>query len=433
MNSRIEREKIIDNSGKLLDNLVCALRATKNHFLKTQKKELQTQIAYSLKAKKIDSDRKQVDSKELTLEKYVSMCNLFNAYDNCKESSFLTKMIPGSIVVSAISTLDYYIFQLLHTLLDYDPNLWDSIDVKLPYKDLRDLENTADIREYYVSTFIEALFLGSHDGLFDDISKKFNLKSIKDLHGYKDFLFVTELRNIIVHHDARISLKFRLNMEKYKINIKKYDFFDQKGYLALNPDNIKWVIDVCLSIALQFYLKVCEHYSRKNAKITEKYTLNINSVCVDLISSGYSNACCTIYDVLLTNKKYSENYYLYCINKALCLKKMGKLTEMQEFLDTITWTDGKEEYICAKHILLDEYDLAVEYMDKVDLLEWDCGYQNWPLCTSFVKSTAFKAKYETIYGHKYEKKTNKGKLSEEEVLKIIEDYEKDKHQQKKQI
>ena len=76
----------------------------------------------------------------------------------------------------------------------------------------------------------------------------------------------------------------------------------------------------------------------------------------------------------------------------------------------------------AKYILLNDDDSALNYMDKVDLLNWQCGYQDWPLCTQFVKNAKFKEKYETIYGCKFERKVTKGKLSEKEIVDMYESY-----------
>ena len=423
----VNKKKIVEITGKHLKRLVRSLGATKNHFLKTQIRELKNQMAYTLKADEIFEELESQVDKDISVETYIATMNLRHAHENCEESAFLNKMIPGNIIVSTVSTIDYYIFEVLHTLLDYDKNLANSIDIKqLQYKDIQGLRRIQDVREYCLSTYLESLFFGSHDELFETISKKFNLDSIKKIARYKDFVFVTELRNIIVHHDSKISLKFKLNMEKYKIDYTKYNFFDEKGYISLDSDNVLWIIETCLAIAIQIYLEICEHYLDRNSKLNEIYTTTLNGICVDLISSGYSTVCYCIYDILLGRKQYEKNYHLFSINKALCLKKMNKRDEMVKFLDTIDWRKAPQDFMLARSILLEDYEVAIEYMDKVDLLNWDCGYQDWPLCTSFVKTELFKEKYASVYGHEYEKKVTRGKLTEEEVLKIIEEYQKKK-------
>ena len=421
----VNKKKIVEIIGKHLKKLVRSLGATKNHFVKTQLRELKNQMAYNLRADEILEELESQVDKEITVDTYIATMNLLHAHENCAESTFLNKMIPGNIIVSTISTIDYFVFEVLHTLLDYDKNLANSIDIKqFSYKDIQGLKRIQDVKEYCLSTYLESLFFGSHDELFETMSKKFNLASIKKIDRYKDFIFVTELRNIIVHHDSKISLKFKINMEKHKIDYAKYNFFDKNGYISLNSDNILWIIETCLAVALQMYLEICEHYVGRNSKLNDAYITTINSICVDLISSGYSKVCYGIYDIMLSREQYRKDYYLLSINKALCLKKMHKRDELEKFLDATDWSDAPQDFILAKNILLENYEMAVECMDKVNLLNWECGYQDWPLCTSFVKTELFKEKYVSIYGHAYEKKVTRGKLTEEEVLKIIEEYQK---------
>lgn len=90
------------------------------------------------------------------------------------------------------------------------------------------------------------------------------------------------------------------------------------------------------------------------------------------------------------------------------------------------WMDCEDQFVLAKSILVEDYEKATEYMDRVPLTIWDCGYQDWPLCSSFVKSDVFKQKYEIVYGHRYAKRTTKGKLSEDEVIQIISEHKKNK-------
>ncbi len=423
----VNKKKIVEITGKHLKKLVRSLGATKNHFVKTQIRELKNQMAYTLRADEILEELDSQADKEITVDTYIATMNLRHAHENCDESAFLNKMIPGNVIVSTISTIDYFIFEVLHTLLDYDKNLANSIDIKqFQYKDIQGLKRIQDVREYCLSTYLESLFFGSHDELFETMSKKFNLDSIKKITRYKDFVFVTELRNIIVHHDSKISLKFKTDMKKYKIDYTKYNFFNKNGYISLNSDNVLWIIETNLVIALQIYLEICEHYVGKNSKLNDEYTTTINGICVDLISSGYSKVCYDIYDIMLSREQYIKDYHLFSINKALCLKKMNKRDEMVHFLDEVNWTKASQDIILARNILLENYEVALEYMDKVNLLNWECGYQDWPLCTSFVKTELFKEKYASVYGHEYEKKVTRGKLTEEEVLKIIEEFQKKK-------
>ena len=94
--------------------------------------------------------------------------------------------------------------------------------------------------------------------------------------------------------------------------------------------------------------------------------------------------------------------------------------EMEKYLDSLNWDECNDNgYVLAKYILLNEYEKAAEYMDKVDLQIWNLGYQVWPLCLGLVKSDIFKEKYKEIYGVEFEKRIIEGTLSEAEIEELI--------------
>ena len=119
----VNKKKIVEITGKHLKKVVRSLGATKNHFVKTQIRELKNQMAYTLRADEILEELDSQADKEITVDTYIATMNLRHAHENCDENAFLNKMIPGNVIVSTISTIDYFIFEVLHTLLDSYHNL----------------------------------------------------------------------------------------------------------------------------------------------------------------------------------------------------------------------------------------------------------------------------------------------------------------------
>lgn len=425
MGKKINNEAFIKALTKCLNSFIDSSNAIKEHFLKSLSKELKAQIVYTNSANKIYSELKELENDEkesVTLDEYISWTNLHNVYKNVDSCKFLTKLIPGNIIVSMLSSFDYYVFCLVHNMLEHDIKLFSNLDIKISYKDISSLNSIEEIKEYNLSSFIENLFLGSHDELFTLMETKLSINNLKKMEKYKDFIFIAELRNIIVHHDSKISLKFKSNMSKYNIKLKNYDVFDKDGYIDFSVERILWIIDVCRFIAIQIFLLIAQRYSRRNEKLKCRYINDVNNICVEMIRNNNVELAQDIFNLMLSKERTKNELFLLLINKALCLKTAGKMDEMKEFIASIEWGNAENDYLLAKYILLNDYDSALNYMDKVDLFNWQCGYQDWPLCIQFVKNAKFKEKYETIYGCKFERKVTKGKLSEKEIVDMYESY-----------
>ena len=140
MGKKINNEAFIKALTKCLNSFIDSSNAIKEHFLKSLSKELKAQIVYINSANKIYSELKELANDEkasVTLDEYISLTNLNNVYKNVDSCKFLTKLIPGNIIVSMLSSFDYYVFCLVHNILEYDINLFSNLDIKISYKEVK--------------------------------------------------------------------------------------------------------------------------------------------------------------------------------------------------------------------------------------------------------------------------------------------------------
>lgn len=421
---KLEREKIIKGALIHLEKFVCAMNAEKDHVLTTLKDQLEKQVGYY---EKLETQYKQIPEHwkgDVTVEDFIIQRNLNLVVDRYKQAKFLVSMIPNNMVVSIISVFDYFIYELLHTILENDQNIFDSMNKKIDYNDISSFKSVDEIRQFYIACIVEQELSKSHDMLFLDLENSFNVRGLKKMVNYKDLLFITEIRHIIVHHDAKIGIRFKKSMVDLKIDYEKYGVFDEHGILDLMPEHIMWIIETVISSGLHVFFEICERYGDKDKDLRDKYTLELNELCLDYISVGSTKIALTIYDDFLSKKLTPEDAMLYTINKAVALNSEGKSEEIITLLNALDWTEADCKFVLAKHILLKEYEEAVKYMDCVDLLLWDCGYQDWPLCKEFVKQEIFKERYRSLYGHEFRKKISRGYLTDAELRKIRADRKK---------
>ena len=421
---KIERENIIKGALRHLKKFICAMNAEKEHVLITLKEQLEKQVGYY---EKLEAKFKQIPeslNRGVTVEEFIIQRNLDLLGERYRQAKFLVSMIPNNMVVSIISVFDYFIYELLHTILENDQNIFDSMNKKIDYNDISSFKSVDEIRQYYIASIVEQELSKSHDMLFLDLENSFNVRGLKKMAHYKDLLFITEIRHIIVHHDAKIGVRFKKSMLDLKIDYEKYGFFAEDGILDLMPDHIMWIIETVISSGLHIFFEICERYGDKDKDMRGKYMLELNRLCLDYISIGSTKIALAICDDFLSKKLSPEEIMLYTINKAVALNAEKESEKVITLLNRLEWTNADCKFILAKNILLKEYEEAVKYMDCVDLLEWDCGYQDWPLCKEFVTQEIFKEKYRSLYGHEFEKKISRGYLTVAELRKIREDRKK---------
>lgn len=152
---KLERENIIKAALTHLKKFICAMNAEKEHVLTTLKEQLEKQLGYY---EKLETKFQQIPEPlegEATVEDFIIQRNLDLLGDRYRQAKFLVSMIPNNMVVSIISVFDYFIYQLLHTILENDQNIFDSMNKKIAYNDISSFQSVDEIRQYYIASIVE--------------------------------------------------------------------------------------------------------------------------------------------------------------------------------------------------------------------------------------------------------------------------------------
>ena len=131
------------------------------------------------------------------------------------------RIVARNFIVSILSQFDTYIGQLMKCVYRIKPDLIENSERQLSYAQLRNFSKIEDARNYIIEKEIETLLRESHSEQFRWFEKKLNIKLTQDLPIWKDFIELTQRRNLFVHNDGKVSSQYLNVCKKHGVDIKK--------------------------------------------------------------------------------------------------------------------------------------------------------------------------------------------------------------------
>lgn len=156
---------------------------------------------------------------------------LVRVYDklikNVETSTIALKIIPESLFVSLISQFDAFMNRLLRALFEIRPEFINSSERNLSFSQLIQFSSIDDAKHFIVEKEVESVLRKSHSDHFKYLENKLSIPLTKNLSIWKDFIEVTERRNLFVHCDGVISSQYintcksvNYDVSKIKVNDK---------------------------------------------------------------------------------------------------------------------------------------------------------------------------------------------------------------------
>ena len=372
------------------------------------------------KLEKVMNELEKDTSKEVSTEARIKLENFKNLKSKQKETQALLDLIPSSMIVTLISSFDYCLSRLIKVAYNFNPDILMAEKKGISIQEIGDLESMADVKNYFIDKIIDAQFRESHMLLFEYIEKTFSIKGIKEFCEYKNILFISEIRNIIVHNDGFLNVEFKNCIKKYGVNIN-YDFmFDENNKLRLELEQINFVREnlICFFVKL-FYVFVF-HFCKKNKQVIENLSNEINNIALKYYQKRNYNISLSIFNFMLQEKLKSSDKFMYTVNKCMCLKSMGRMDEVNKVLHGLDWSNCDRIFLFAKFLLLDDFENALKYIkENPDDMEYK--FQFWPICKPLIKKNEFRILYKTLYGKDFSYKIHNGLISKDEIEKIVDE------------
>ncbi|WP_313629787.1 hypothetical protein [Pseudomonas sp.] len=308
--------------------------------------------------------------------------------------------LPKMAVVSVVSLFDAFLSRTLRNVYKAKPEILNSCTRQITFTELMQFGSIENAREFIIDKEIETLLRDSHIAQFEWLSKRLDVK-LTNLPSWKDFVELTERRNLLVHADGRASAHYIDTCKKYEIKV--------------DPTTIP---GTRLNITPEYYRNACNCVAEIGLKLVQVLWRKLLPSELEDAEGSYIEIC---YDLLIQHdyklaekmlslttekafKKVNAESSLYMtINLAISFKGQEKLKELNKLLDTIDFSPLSSKFKLASLVLTDKYDDAADLMRKIGNSEEvsEVNYTEWPLFRWFRKTDQFKSAFKDIYGRDF--------------------------------
>ena len=308
-------------------------------------------------------------------------------------------IFPQSMLVSIVSQYDYLVGQLIQFIYEVNPKLLQESNSQISYKELFTYNDIGAIRDKIIQDKIETILRKSHDEQIDDLQKISGVKNLKGVRFWKEFIEITQRRNLFVHCKGCVSEQYlkecqnvglvklpskgdNLNVDK-KYFLQAYFVFYMMGVLLsqviirqlLSKENLLGEIDTILTNIIYETLE------------EEKYDLAIG-LSEFAMAESTKHAC-----------RLDEVYFV--LNHAQAYKWKGSQEECNKILNQFDFSAMTSDILVAKFALEDNLEQVVEHMHKVgnssNIMRKD-AYASWVIFKDMREKVEFKNAYKKIFG-----------------------------------
>lgn len=118
------------------------------------------------------------------------------------------ELMPSSYFVSIISMFDSFIAGLVRCIYDICPEKLKECEKTFTYTELDNLKTFENVRKTLVDKKIESLLRDSHIAQIEWLAKTIGVRTLKEFDGWRDFVEMTERRNLFVHSNGVVSSQY---------------------------------------------------------------------------------------------------------------------------------------------------------------------------------------------------------------------------------
>lgn len=309
------------------------------------------------------------------------------------------KMMVRNYVISLVSQFDTYIGELMSVVFEIKPEIIDNSERQLSFSQLRTFDSVIDARKFIVEKEVESVLRDSHSEQFSWFEKKLDIKLRSDLPAWKDFIELTQRRNLFVHNNGKVSSQY--------LNVCKENGVDLDSRLKQGTElrtNLAY-FNNAFSCVFEIGVKLNQVLRRKLLpKEIENADNSFLNISFELVHNEQFDLAKELYDFA---DKYIRKYskqdleYRILLNRAQTYKWMGDNEKCIQIINSKDWSACGEIFKLASSVLKDDYPNACKSMKAIgnnDTVLNKAYYNDWPIFKEFRKTDEFNQTYIEIYG-----------------------------------
>lgn len=314
--------------------------------------------------------------------------------------SIFSAALPRMTLVSIVSLYDAYISKLLRNIFKIKPEILNSCARQITFSELQSFGSIDAARDYIVEQEIESIMRESHATQVEWLESRLNVK-LTGLPSWKNFIEITERRNLLVHADGVVSRQYMKVCERAGYKLEKDIAIGDKLYVS--PE---YYDDACAFIT-EVAIKLTQVVWRKLLPSElEDAEISFINVTYDLLLQKEYKLAELILNIAREPafKKFNaESSYLLQVNYAISLRGQDKNEECKELIKNLDFSALADKFKLAQAVLLEDYDNASTLMKRIGINPevGQLQYKYWPLFRWFRKTDQFKLAYEELFGEPF--------------------------------
>lgn len=307
------------------------------------------------------------------------------------------RMFRQGVVTSVVSKFDEFIIDVLKASYRQNSGWLKNPEKKISYKELLEITSLESLKDEIIAKEIDCLMRDSHFSQITFIDGKLKLGIENDFPGWKDFLEITERRNLFVHTGGTVSPQYIENCTKWGVSLDKK--IKEGEPISASDTYIKEMIDCFYELSVRIaHAAVRRMFPGSLAEVDSA----INNRSVDLLAEERWDLAERIFTFALNIPdsmiSSDEMKYYFLLNRCIARKFSGK--NFRDDLHSINWSPFHPKYHFAVAVLEDRFEDAEKLMRSQAVRDEvaEEHFMDWPLFRDFRKTKFFQSAYKDIFG-----------------------------------
>lgn len=307
-------------------------------------------------------------------------------------------IFPQSMLVSLVSQYDYLIGQLIQFVYSVNPNLLNDSNSQISYKELFAYNDISAIKGKIIQDKVETILRKSHDDQLTDLQNLSGIKNLKGVSFWKEFIEITQRRNLLVHCKGCVSEQY-VN-ECAKVGVAPLP--RQGENLSVDESYFDRAYCIFYTMGVLLSQVIIRHLLKKENVIGEIDTI-LNNIIYETLEEERYDLSVTLSEFALADStkhacRLDEVYFI--LNYAQAYKWQGNQEKCNQILSAFDFSAMTSDILVAKYALENNIEGVIEHMRKAGsnskVMTKD-AYVSWVIFKEMREKTEFKEAYREIF------------------------------------
>lgn len=344
----------------------------------------------------------------------------FQILQNQVEYSMLAiENLFRNTIVAMVGTYDAFVGNIIRLMFRAKPEMLRATGMSMEVAELFSYNDIKEVEACVIEKLVESVLRDSHAEQLSWLEKILGIKTLKEYDHFKDFIEITERRNLFVHTDGIISRSYLKKCRNVGIIVDAA--LGEK--IEAKPE----YIIRCHNVIMETGVKLSQVIWRKLNISIETCDESLQDVTFDCLNAGHYDLAQVLLKFATNDvKKYSnvDFEWVFRVNHALSYYLAGKKEQSNAIIREKKWSALDVRYRIAEAVILEKFSDAQKLMHKIGKdEEFQINYQQWPLFRIFRKSQEFNSSYEEIFGKPFVYEETNGSHVNETIEENINNQE----------